>query len=48
MRGRAVQAPMVSVPISVPRVVVIHVVPTPTTAAMHRARRVLNISRTVL
>src|SRR6185312_15672706 len=45
--GRAVQAPSVSVPSSVPRVVVIQVVPTPTTAAMHSASRVTNISRTV-
>src|SRR5450631_718227 len=44
--GRAVQAPIVSVPRSVPRVAVIHVAPRPTTVARKSASRVMNISRT--
>src|ERR1700739_4612133 len=48
VRGRAVQAPIVSVPISVPRVVVVHVVPTTTMAAIHNASMVPKMSRTVL
>ena len=45
--GRAVQAPIVSVPRSVPRVAVIHVAPRPTTVARISASNVMNISRTV-
>ena len=44
--GRAVQAPIVSVPRSVPRVAVIYVEPRPTTAARHNASKLINISRT--
>src|SRR6185295_15209877 len=44
--GRAVQAPMVSVPRSVPLVAVIHVMPTPTTAASDNASKLININRT--
>ena len=46
VRGRAVQGPMVSAPISVPRVVVIQVAPTPTTVASSNAVNVMRISRT--
>ena len=45
--GRAVQAPMVSVPRSVPRVAVIQVAPRPTAVAMTSASKVMRISRTV-
>ena len=45
--GRAVQAPIVSVPRSVPRVAVIHVAPRPTTVARISASKVMKISRTV-
>src|ERR1700733_5193327 len=44
--GRAVQAPIVRVPRSVPRVAVSHVAPRPTTVARISASRVVNISRT--
>src|SRR3984957_5590003 len=44
--GRAVQAPIVSVPRSVPRVAVSHVAPRPTTVARINASKVMNISRT--
>src|SRR5882724_789172 len=44
--GRAVQAPILSVPRSVPRVAVTHVAPRPTTVARSNASRVMNISRT--
>src|SRR5450631_1363955 len=44
--GRAVQAPIVSVPRSVPRVAVSHVAPRPTTVATINASKVMNISRT--
>src|SRR3954464_8054200 len=44
--GRAVQAPMVSVPRSVPLVAVVHVMPTPTTAARDNVSKLININRT--
>src|SRR5450631_783936 len=44
--GRAVQAPIVSVPRSVPLVAVIQVMPTPTTAARHKVSKLININRT--
>src|SRR3984885_11341134 len=44
--GRGVQAPIVIVPRSVPRVAVSHVAPRPTTAARTNASRVTNSSRT--
>src|SRR6185312_3408584 len=47
VRGRAVQAPIVSVPSSVPRVVVIHVEPTPTAAARPNATSATNKTLTV-
>ena len=45
--GRAVQAPIVSVPRSVPRVAVIQVAPRPTAVASISASKVMKISRTV-
>src|SRR6185437_12471663 len=47
VRGRAVQAPIVRVPSSVPRVVVIQVEPTPTAAASPNATSATNRSLTV-
>src|ERR1700731_1088816 len=46
--GRAVQAPIVSVPRSVPRVAVIQVAPRPTTVARASASKVMKISRTLV
>src|SRR5689334_11077409 len=46
VRGRAVQAPIVSAPSSVPRVVVIQVEPRPTTAASANATNATNSNLT--